>query len=351
MSRDRLINLSIGAAFAALIVWIAMHTYWADVSVPTPLQGEAARNPYYSVQHLLGSLGIRTRLIGSLQALPKNAVVLVNDLHDDLFHERLESLESWVDSGGRLIATGDALWSSGELQTWSGIESSHRDPQAAARTSGDESCAPMTVRRAGAANGETLRVCASAADFSFASKRVPAWVLSDAQGIAVLRAAVGRGELTAIGPRSLLRNKTLPLQDHARVFIEASRLQRGDELLILSPSKATAAAGAAVAAGCTSARVFRRRVAAPDLARVAAIRPAGTRSIADTPLARRADPCARPLCLAHPQARLAARGGPARAWKNRRSDRSWGMPPSMSGGGPAHWPLERVSMPTRCMPS
>jgi hypothetical protein len=82
-------------------------------------------------------------------------------------------------------------------------------------------------------------VCTSAADFSFASKRAPAWVLSDTQGIAVLRAAVGRGELTAIGPRSLLRNRTLPLQDHARVFIEASRLQRGDELLILSPSKAT----------------------------------------------------------------------------------------------------------------
>lgn len=215
-----------------------MHTYWADVSVPTPLQGEAARNPHYSVQRLLGSLGIRTRLIGSLQALPQNALLLVNDLHDDLLHERLESLESWVDSGGRLILTGDALWSSGELQTWSGIESSHRDPQAAARTP-DENCAPMTVRGAGATTGETLRVCASPADFSFVSRHVPVWSLSDAQGMGALRVAVGGGEITVIGPHSIVRNKTLPIQDHARVLIEAAQLRRGDELLILSPSKAT----------------------------------------------------------------------------------------------------------------
>jgi hypothetical protein len=248
MNRDRLLNLGIGAMFVGLVIWIATHSYWADVSVPTPLQGEAAQNSYYSVQHLLGELGIQSRLIGSLRALPPNTVVLVNDLHDDLLHERLESLESWVDSGGRLIATGDALWSSGELQTWSGIESSHRDPQASAQESGksrigdfnrDEDCAPMTVRGARATEGETLRVCASAGDFSFVSNRVPAWSLSDAQGIAVLRVAVGSGEITALGPRSILRNRTLPLKDHARVFIEAARLQHGDELLILSPSKAT----------------------------------------------------------------------------------------------------------------
>jgi hypothetical protein len=238
MNRDRLINLTVGAACAAFIVWIAMHTYWADVSVPTPLQGDAARNPYYSVQRLLGSLGIRTRMIGSLQPLPQNAVVLVNDLHDDLLHERLESLESWADSGGRLIVTGDALWSSGELQTWSGVESSHRDPQAAARTPGDKNCAPMTVHSAGAANGETLRVCAAAGDFTFVSNRLPAWSLSDVQGIAVLRVAAGGGEFTAIGPHSILRNRTLPIQDHARVLIEAARLRHGDEVLILSPSEA-----------------------------------------------------------------------------------------------------------------
>src|SRR5258705_3619822 len=32
--------------------WIAFHTYWIDVTVPTALQGEAARNPYYSVERL-----------------------------------------------------------------------------------------------------------------------------------------------------------------------------------------------------------------------------------------------------------------------------------------------------------
>src|ERR1700683_5208028 len=190
VTRARFVKLAVAAAAFALIAWIARHTYWDDISVPTPLQGEAARNPFYSVEHLTGALGVRTRRIASLRFLPRNSVVLINDLHDDLLHQSIESIQSWVESGGRLIVTGDTLWSSSSLQTWSGIAPSHRDPDTRLIPSGrfggrfnaDADCTPMTVRVKGKVVGESLTVCAPSSETAFASKRVPAWSLSDAQG-------------------------------------------------------------------------------------------------------------------------------------------------------------------------
>jgi hypothetical protein len=247
LTRPRIVKLTVAAAAVALIAWIAMHTYWDEVSVPTPLQGEAARNPFYSVEHLAGALGVRTRRIASLRFLPRNSVVLINDLHDDLLHERIESIQSWVESGGRLIVTGDTLWSSGSLQTWSGIAPSHQDPDKSfvprgrfvASFNPDENCTPMTVRVKGAVTGQSWLVCGPTSETAFASKRVlPAWSLSDAQGMQILRADIGSGEFIVFGPRWILNNKSLPIHDNAQVLIDAARLQRGDALLILSPSRA-----------------------------------------------------------------------------------------------------------------
>ena len=70
MTQDRAINL-IGAAVAiAIVVWIALHTYWADTTVNTPPRGEAADNPYYAIEHLAHELGVRTREIASLRVPP-----------------------------------------------------------------------------------------------------------------------------------------------------------------------------------------------------------------------------------------------------------------------------------------
>jgi hypothetical protein len=245
MTRAHVVKLAVAAAAVALIAWIARHTYWDDVSVPTPLQGEAARNPFYSVEHLTGALDVRTRRIASLRFLPRNSVVLINDLHDDLLHQSIESIESWVESGGRLIVTGDTLWSSGALQKWSGIAPSHKDPDVRvvpfgrlrATVNPEDNCTEMNVRVKGAAS-DSRTVCAPATETAFASKRVPAWSLSDAQGMQILRVDIGSGEFIVFGPRWILGNKILPIQDHAQVLIDAARLQRGDALLILSPSRA-----------------------------------------------------------------------------------------------------------------
>jgi len=245
MTRDRVANLLIAAVLVAGAIWVATHTYWDDVSVTTPLKGEAAQNPYYSLEHLVRTLGIRTAEIASLHRLPEGAVVLVNDLRDNLLNERpeqrIESLKSWVESGGRLIVTGDTLRSSSALQRWSGIVPTHRDARAATavhapvRTGSDPdgNCTSMTVHIDGPADEGSLLVCAAASETAFTSRLPPAWALSDSRGLRALRVGIGRGEFIVIHSRWILSNKGLPVHDHAWLLVEAARLGRGEELLIL----------------------------------------------------------------------------------------------------------------------
>ena len=248
MRRERLLaGAGLGALLIGLIAWIVTHTYWAEVTRETPMQGEAARNAHYTLAHLAATLGIRTREIVSLRELPPDTVVLVNDPKNDLLLQRVESIESWVESGGRLVITGDILRAHGDLQSWSGVRLAHRDPDPAASAQaapsagadsapgGDSGCAAMAVQVNGGATGQSLRVCAPTAEFYWASDRVPAWSLADAQGTQVVSVDIGDGEVTVIGPSEILGNRALLGGDHAELVIDAAGLRHQDTLLILSP--------------------------------------------------------------------------------------------------------------------
>jgi hypothetical protein len=247
MNRDRYLKLALGAVAAAILVWVARHTYWDTVDVPTPMKGEALSNPYYSVEHFAGALGVHTRRISSLRGLEPGAVILVSRLQDDLLHQPLESLESWVESGGRLIIPADMLWSSTALQKWSGITiEKPKAPSPPAPRGGsrmdldpDRGCVPMKVRLSGADAGESLRVCGVPSGLSLVADRAPSWSLTDdVRGTQVLRVSVGLGELTVIGPAWILSNQILPRGDNAAVLFYSAALRHADTLLILSPSRA-----------------------------------------------------------------------------------------------------------------
>ncbi len=243
MTRERLTTVLILLVLAAIGTWIAFHTYWTQVTVSAPLQGEAATNPYYSVERLTRAVGIRAQKIGSLRPLPPgDAVLLVTDLHSDIEHVRFESLRRWVEGGGRLAVTANVVWSTPALQTWSGIAPYHQDsdssgkepPTAAAR----EDCRPMAVRIQGKATGDNLRICAPASEFGFISKRVPSWALSSDRGMQLLRVAIGRGSVTVIGPESVLEPRAFLQGDDAQALIDGTLLERGGQLLIFSPTQA-----------------------------------------------------------------------------------------------------------------
>jgi hypothetical protein len=247
VNRDRWIQAIVALGLSALIVWVARHTYWDEVTIPVPPTGEAARNPYYALTRLAESLDIHASMIGSLGALPPDGIVLVNNPYDDLHHEPLESLQAWVQSGGRLIIRGDTLIASEPLQIWSGIRPPLRESYSARPPAGpsafraaprpEDDCKRMAVDIDGVANGQSLVLCQALSN-GFASERVPSWSLSDSKGIQVLRVPIGRGELTVIGPSSMLTNWGVPKGDHAGIFVAAAGLKHGDRLEILSPTRA-----------------------------------------------------------------------------------------------------------------
>jgi hypothetical protein len=241
----------IGNAIAAfllvgLVVWIAMHTYWAEVTIDGPAEGAAARNPYYSVQRFSSAVGIHNRLIASINSPPAHSgVLLINGIQDDFLHSRVESLEPWVESGGRLIITDDVLWANAAIQKWSGIApGSHlteekTQPLHARRSiEKDADCNSMTVKTEGVPTGEKLTLCAPASGFEFVSKRAPAWSLSSEYGMQILRVNIGRGSLTVLPGAALIGNKSLLRHDHAQIFLTASQFVRGDQLYILNVGRA-----------------------------------------------------------------------------------------------------------------
>jgi hypothetical protein len=246
MTRERWIQAIAVLGLSALAVWVARHTYWDEITVPTPLTGEAARNPYYALARLADGIGIHTRMIGSLRTLPPGGIVLVNNLYDDLRHEPLDSLQAWVQSGGRLIIRGSTLVASEPLQIWSGIRPPPRQPYSAppsglgairAAVRPQDNCSPMAVDIGGAPSGQSLILC-DPLPHGFTSARVASWSLSDSTGIQALRVPIGRGELTVIGPYFLLSNRGLAQGDHARIFVAATGLKHGDRIEILGPTRA-----------------------------------------------------------------------------------------------------------------
>ncbi len=265
MTRDRGVTLLILALVAGLCTWIAFNTYWTRVTLWSPLRGEAATNPYYSVERSVHALGIRTQRIHSLRQLPAASdVLLASDLHGDVTRTPFDSLQRWVESGGRLVVTSNVVWSTPALQSWSGIAPAHQDPvphappkdatkKVAPRivvplaTTHDASlvdedglkdCHALSVQIHGRATGEDLNLCAPLTVFGFASKRQPEWAVTSEQGMQLLRVALGRGSLTVIGPALLLNPRVFLRGDDARALIDGSELRRGDKLVIFSPAQA-----------------------------------------------------------------------------------------------------------------
>jgi hypothetical protein len=246
MTRARIGNAIVAMLVIGFVIWVAMHTYWGEVTIKGLPEGEAASNPYYSVQRFASAVGIRNRLIASINSPPpRNAVLLINGIQDDLLHSRVESLTPWVESGGRLIITDDVVWANSAIQKWSGIapgshltEEQVKTPRKRQGRDEDSDCDPMTVKIDGASTGGKMTLCAPPSGFEFVSKRVPAWSLSSVYGMQILRVNMGRGSVTVIPNAALIGNQSLLRHDHAQIFLTASQLVRGDQLYILNVGRA-----------------------------------------------------------------------------------------------------------------
>lgn len=82
MSRDLWIKVAVAVVLAALGVWFAFSTHWETVTVPTPMKGEAVRNPYYALIQFAASLGLHTQEISSVRGLAPDAVLILAEPGD-----------------------------------------------------------------------------------------------------------------------------------------------------------------------------------------------------------------------------------------------------------------------------
>jgi hypothetical protein len=258
VTRDRLTTAAILAVLIALGCWVAFNTYWTEVSVTSPPQGEAATNRFYTLEHLLRGVGVRAEEIPILRApAQRNDVLLANQNSWDVVHGSLASVQQWVRNGGRMVVTTYLLRSSVALQTWSGITLAlHDDNNPAKKTSGDQKkleiarvvpyrvgpsdsdCEVMNVQHAGIDTAETRAICGVPTEFSFSSKNTPAWSLSTGTGMHMLRVDIGSGSLTVIDSAFIDNQADILRKDNALSFIEGSLLAKGDRLLIFNPTSA-----------------------------------------------------------------------------------------------------------------
>ena len=111
-----------------LIYYIAQNTYWDEISVPSPLRGEAVTNPFYAAQRFAEALGAQTEWRKTLGQLPdEDAVVVLSNWHWDLIKDRRVQLEQWVEAGGHVVVDSSLIGADDRFATWSGIERDYEE--------------------------------------------------------------------------------------------------------------------------------------------------------------------------------------------------------------------------------
>ncbi len=238
--RRALVPLVVGVALVIVGVWIARHTEWTDVQLPSPLKGEAATNPFYAAERFARSLGARASWDRVLKVPPTTSVIVLADWRWNLIESRRVVLEHWVESGGRLVVDA-GLFSEGEVfEKWSGIDwqwhkrketknPSHAGPYPCRKFREEGTSVPH------ASANDLHWVCDFDDESTLVSTSTPMWSLRDEQGIDVqaMRVAVGKGTVTVLNA-SPFTYRSLLDGDHGWLFVAAADLRHGDEVHFLS---------------------------------------------------------------------------------------------------------------------
>ena len=240
MSRHRVLGVIIVLAFAGVFAWVAKNTSWKEVGMPISLEGEAATNPFYSAQHFSGLLGARSEWRHALTAAPpRDSVIVLGHWHWSLIERRRRTLENWVAAGGRLVVD-RTLASDGEFERWTGIR---REQLLGDNKGGGENdvraqgCRTLTFEDEDELTADRSRtgyeLCDSSLDSWLLSGRRASWALRDARGIQAVRVDIGQGSATMINA-SPFGNRELLQGEHGLLFVAATQLHGGDDILFLS---------------------------------------------------------------------------------------------------------------------
>ncbi len=243
------IRVVAGLVVVGLVAWLGSKMSFKEVKVPVPLQGEAARNPFYAAIRLSQDLGAEATWERVFTQPPDEAVIFLSAWNWTLSRTRRERLEHWVEAGGRLIVDGSMIGGFEEFERWSGVGEAEEEV-AEEEDSGDENDDDeevvdgdgdflaqfrerMCTRLVEDVSGRGFSVCGIEHSRSLTSSRKLLWALRHDRKIHALRTSVGRGSVTVINAVPF-RSRGFLEGDHPTLFVRMVQLRRGDSIVFLS---------------------------------------------------------------------------------------------------------------------
>jgi len=260
MSRPRPLTVLFVLAIGLIALWVAMNTEWGEVTVPSPLRGDAARNPFYAAQRLVETLGATSERRQSLGDTNTTSTLVLSSWSWDINTERRMELERWVEGGGRLVVDSTLISGSDAFESWSGIErvlldfddseledfetfegSEEVDESQEEDVLGDEDyfepCEELLEIRYEDDGTETDLGYYEACNFDQVSWLVTTqrlrWAMSGVDGLQAARVRVGNGEVTVVNGAPF-HFRELFEGDHGELLVAATALASGDHVVFMS---------------------------------------------------------------------------------------------------------------------
>lgn len=240
MRRPPVAPLIVGAVVLLAAGSIAMNTEWGEVTLPAPLRGEAASNPFYAAERLVAMLGATSERREALGDTSPSAVVVLSTWGWDIDAARRDELESWVEAGGRLVVDAALVSGSNAFEGWSGITRARDEELADEVFEAQEFVEPCEwLYEISYENTDVddepleYQVCELDRTRWLETSEPLQWALGDDETLQVVRVAVGEGSVTVINAVPFVYREIFA-GDHGPLLVVATQLRAGDHVVFMS---------------------------------------------------------------------------------------------------------------------
>jgi len=240
MTRPSVLQIVLAVFVLLVAIFIVGNTEWGEVEIPTPLRGDAAKNPFYAAQRLVETLGATSERRESLGNTPNDAVVVLSTWGWDIDRARREAFEHWVEAGGRLVVDAALISGSDAFEAWSGI-ARQREEQVDPLDQDSfqpqqifDPCRDVTeIPAQSASTVPDFEVCDFDRDSWLETDKRLLWALDDDGALVAARVIVGRGTVTVLNGVPFVYRELFD-GAHGEVLAAATSLRAGDHVVFMS---------------------------------------------------------------------------------------------------------------------
>lgn len=236
-------HVVIAVVAIGVVVFLARNTEWGEISLPAPLRGEAARDPFYAARRLVEALGATSGREQTLGATSTSALAVLSHWAWDIEATRRRELEQWVEGGGRLVVDATLISGSDAFERWSGIErvpftpveTEEADDMEVVETAPRcEDLREIRYRPGGTENRLGYYEVCDFDDTSYlVATRPLEWGMRARDMLQAARTRIGAGTVTVVNGAPF-HYRALFDGDHAELLVAALGLVPGDHVVFLS---------------------------------------------------------------------------------------------------------------------